>query len=423
MTRYAAITGWGMHVPDRVVTNNDLARMVDTSDEWIRSRTGIHQRYMADAKEATSDLAIRAAWQALARADLDPSHLDLVIVATCSPDYHLPSTASRVQDALGATRAGAFDLNAACSGFVYGLSVATQMIAGGAYQNALVIGAETLSRWLDWDDRNTCVLFGDGAGAVVLQASDEPSGLLSYVLGSDGSGGELLILRNGGSRNPPRGVFPNTGLTMDGKEVYRFATRIMGRAAKEALEKAGLTTDDINLFIPHQANLRIIESAAKQLAVSMDKVFVNVHKYGNTSAASIPIALCEAAEEGRLQHGDNICLVGFGAGLTWAAAAIKWAPPVNVPADNISHRLSRWSRGPLARARSLLHRAERRLYAIEEQWDRRDALASRLRREPTHADSNGAGHLNGSTNGHADHSPNGKAKGEAIGAKDGETKK
>ncbi len=366
MSRYAAIIGWGKYVPDRVLTNHDLAKMIETSDEWIRTRTGIEARHYADPKEATSDLATRAAWQALERADMDPSELDLIIVATCSPDYHLPSTSCIVQEHLGATKAAAFDLNAACSGFVYALSMATQSIITGVHNNVLVIGAETLSRWLDWDDRGTAVLFGDGAGAVVLQASQFPSGVQSFVLGADGTGAEALILRNGGSRCPPVGVMPNgTGLFMNGKEVYRFATRVMGRAAKEALDKAHLTADDISLFIPHQANLRIIESAAKQLNIPMDRVFVNIQKYGNTSAASVPIALCEAADEGRIEAGDNICLVGFGAGLTWAAATVKWAPNLPTPGKGLPQQVVRWSRHSLARARSLINRTERRLDAVE----------------------------------------------------------
>lgn len=366
MSRYAAIIGWGKYVPERVVTNHDISKMIDTSDDWIRSRTGIEARHFADPKEATSDLATGAAWQALERADMNPSELDLIIVATCSPDYHLPSTACLVQEHLGASRAAAFDLNAACSGFVYALSMATQSIITGVHNNVLVIGAETLSRWLDWNIRDTAVLFGDGAGAVVLQASQFPSGVQSFVLGADGSGGEALILRNGGSRIPPVGVMPNgTGLFMNGKEVYRFATRVMGRAAKEALEKAHLTPDDIALFIPHQANLRIIESAAKQLNIPMDRVFVNIQKYGNTSAASVPIALCEAADEGRIQAGDNVCLVGFGAGLTWAAATVKWAPNLPTPGKGLPHQVVRWSRQGVARARSLINRTERRLDAME----------------------------------------------------------
>ncbi len=410
--RYAAITGWGMYVPDRVMTNLELSTMVDTSDEWIRSRTGIEARHIADVREATSDLATRAAWEALHRADLNPDELDLIIVATCSPDYHLPSTASQVQDHLGASHAGAFDLNAACSGFVYGLSMASQAIMSGGANKALVIGAETLSRWLDWSQRDTCVLFGDGAGAVVLEASDRPSGLLSYVLGSDGSGAELLILRNGGSRQPPRGMMPpEGGLSMNGKEVYRFATRVMGKAAREVLERASLGVEDINLFIPHQANLRIIESAAKHLGIPMERVFVNVAQYGNTSAASIPIALCEAADAGRMQPGDNICIVGFGAGLTWAAAAIRWAPPETTPDTSLPRRLMRWSHYPLARVKSLIHRAERKIDGLEDELERRRQLIEQARRNGHHNGHASNGHA---SNGHASVSARGVEEPEKV---------
>lgn len=397
MTRYAAITGWGKYVPERIMTNVELSTMVDTSDEWIRTRTGIERRHIADPKEATSDLATKAAWAALQCADVDPNELDLIIVATCTPDYHIPNTACQVQDSLGASRAGAFDLNAACSGFVYALSMASQAIISGGNSNVLVIGAETLSRFVDWTQRDTCVLFGDGAGAVVLQASDKPSGLLSFVLGSDGSGGELLIMRNGGTRVPPKGIMSGDGgIHMNGKEVYRFATRVMGKAAKEAIDRARLVPDDISLFIPHQANLRIIDSAAKHLGIPMERVFVNVQNYGNTSSASIPIALCEAIEEGRMQPGDNICVVGFGAGLTWAAATIRWAPPQPTPQQSFSRRLMRLSRYPLARVRSLINRAERKIDSLEERLERQKQLANRLR--PGHhsngSNGNGAGSHN-----------------------------
>jgi 3-oxoacyl-[acyl-carrier-protein] synthase III len=290
----------------------------------------------------------------------------------------MPSTACIVQDALGATRAAAFDMNAACSGFVYALSVGTQAITAGSASNVLVIGAETFSRWLDWTKRETCVLFGDGAGAVVLQASDQPGGVLSYALGSDGSGANLLIIRNGGSRVPPQGYLPSDGLLyMNGKEVYRFATRIIGKAVREALERASVSLADINLIIPHQANLRIIEAAAKSLGVPMEKMYINVNRYGNTSAASIPIALCEAVDEGRLQPGDHVCLVGFGAGLTWAAATVKWAPPMPAPQTGVTRRIVRWSRAPLARVKSLIHRAERKIDFWEARQEQRKVESAR----------------------------------------------
>ena len=339
--RHAQIVGWGKYVPSQVLTNDDLAKMVDTSDDWIRARTGIVERRIADPRETTSTMSIKAAQAALQVADVAPERLDLIIVTTATPDYLFPATACLVQDALGARRAGAFDLLAGCSGFVYGLGVGSQLIISGAYENVLVIGAETLSRIMDWTDRNTCVLFGDGAGALLLQASDAPGGVLSFTLGADGSGGDLLILPGGGSRHPASAETVAQGLhyaRMNGREVFRFATRIMGRAAKEAIKAAGLEIDDIDLFIPHQANMRIIQSAAKHLRLPMDKVFVNLDRYGNTSCASIPIAFCEAIEEERIKPGDHLVLVSFGAGLTWAAAVVQWHVPLPAP------RLPWWKR-------------------------------------------------------------------------------
>jgi 3-oxoacyl-[acyl-carrier-protein] synthase-3 len=339
--RYAQIVGWGKYVPSQILTNDDLAKMVDTSDDWIRARTGIVERRIADPRETTSTMSIKAARTALQVADVAPEQLDLIIVATATPDYLFPATACLVQDALGARRAGAFDLLAGCSGFVYGLGVGSQLIISGAYENVLVIGAETLSRIMDWTDRNTCVLFGDGAGALLLQASDAPGGVLSFTLGADGSGGDLLMLAGGGSRHPASAETIAQGLhyvRMNGREVFRFATRIMGQAAKEAIQAAGLKIDDVDLFIPHQANIRIIQSAAKHLGLPMDKVFVNLERYGNTSCASIPIAFCEAIEEERIKPGDHLVLVSFGAGLTWAAAVAQWHVPLPAP------RLPGWKR-------------------------------------------------------------------------------
>ena len=341
LKRYAQIVGWGKYVPSQVLTNDDLAKMVDTSDDWIRTRTGIVERRIAEPGETTSTMSIKAARAALQVADVAPERLDLIIVASATPDYLFPATACLVQDALGARRAGAFDLLAGCSGFVYGLGVGSQLIISGAYENVLVIGAETLSRIMDWTDRDTCVLFGDGAGALLLQASDAPGGVLSFTLGADGSGGDLLILPGGGSRHPASAETVAQGLhyaRMNGREVFRFATRIMGQAAKEAIMAAGLKIDDVDLFIPHQANIRIIQSAAKQLRLPMDKVFVNLDRYGNTSCASIPIAFCEAIEEERIKPGDHLVLVSFGAGLTWAAAVVQWHVPLPAP------RLPWWKR-------------------------------------------------------------------------------
>jgi 3-oxoacyl-[acyl-carrier-protein] synthase-3 len=305
--------------------------MVDTSDEWIRTRSGIVERHIADDDETTATMSIEAARQALEMADLRPTDLDLIIVATATPDYLFPATACLVQDALGVPHAAAFDLAAGCSGFVYGLSVAAGLIESGHYKNALVIGAETLSRIVDWEDRATCVLFGDGAGAVVLHANGADGGILSSVLGADGSGGDLLCMPAGGSRQPASHQTVSTGLhylKMKGREVFRFAVRAMPDATRQVLEKAGLTLDDLNLVIPHQANHRITGASAKALRIPQDRIFSNVDRYGNTSAASIPIALCEAVEQDLLHRDDLVVFVGFGAGLTWAATAIRWSAPL-----------------------------------------------------------------------------------------------
>lgn len=355
--RYAHIVGWGKYVPEKVMTNDDLAKIVETSDEWIQQRTGIRERRIADQKESTSTMSVKAARDALWIAGLNPSDLDLIIVATATPDYVFPATACLVQDALGATRAGAFDLSIGCSGFVYALGVGASMVSGGMVDNALVIGAETLSRLINWADRSTCVLFGDGAGAFVLRASDAPGGVLSYKLGADGSGGDLLMLPGGGSRHPISQEVIDQGLQfikMDGQAVFKFATRVMGRAAKEACDLAHLDLDDIDLFIPHQANLRIISTASKFLKLPNEKVMVNVQKYGNTSAASIPIAFCEAVEEGRVKPGDNIVLVSFGAGLSWAAAAVQFEPVMPELKHTTRDMLKRWFDYNVASARSFV---------------------------------------------------------------------
>ncbi|MFQ5578455.1 MAG: beta-ketoacyl-ACP synthase III [Anaerolineae bacterium] len=345
MGNFAHIVGWGMYLPPQVVTNQDLANRVDTSDQWIRSRTGIRERRIASDKETTASMAIHAAREALDRARIRPSAVDLVVVATLTPEHIMPATACLVQDALGAKRAGAFDLSAGCTGFVYALSVASAMIQAGQAEVAVVIGAETMSRLVDWEDRSTCVLFGDGAGAVVLQAGEEAGGVLATVLGSDGAGGNYLIVPAGGSRLPAsiqtvaeRQHF----MKMNGSEVFRFATRVMGRAAKEAAKQAGVSLNDIDLFIPHQANARIIKSAAKYLKLDPDKVYQNLHKYGNTSSASIPIAMCEAIAEGRVKDNDNLVFVGFGGGLTWGATVIKWGLPVPYQQRQKWYRTLRW---------------------------------------------------------------------------------
>ncbi|RME48742.1 MAG: ketoacyl-ACP synthase III [Caldilineae bacterium] len=345
MATYARIVGWGMYAPANVLTNHDLEKMVDTSDEWIRSRTGIRERRIATETDTTASMAEHAAREALDRSRILPSAVDLIIVATVTPDHAFPATACLLQNALGAKHAAAFDLSAGCTGFIYGLAMANSMIQAGHAQVAVVIGAETLSRITNWEDRSTCVLFGDGAGAVVLQASEEPGGILSVVLGADGAGGEHLILPAGGSKMPAslqtiarRQHF----IHMNGPEVFRFATRVMGKAARQACEQAGIALDDINLFIPHQANARIIKSAAKYLKLNPDHVFQNLERYGNTSSASIPIALCEALEEGRIHNNDNLVLVGFGAGLTWGATVIKWGLPVPYQKRQRWYRALRW---------------------------------------------------------------------------------
>lgn len=341
------------------MTNDDLAAMVDTNDEWIRQRTGIVERRIAGAGETTLTLSLEAARHALDAANMDPARLDLVIVATVTPDHAFPATACLVQDALGAEHAAAFDLSAGCSGFVYGLSLAADLLAGGSYERALVIGAETLSRITDWTDRGTCVLFGDGAGAVALQAGEMPGGVLASVLGADGSGGQVLTLPAGGSAQPATAetvAARQHFIRMQGQQVFRFATRIMPEAARQVLQRAGRTVDDVVLFVPHQANDRILQAAAKGLGVPEERLFSNLARYGNTSSASIPIALCEAVEQGLVQRDDLICCVGFGAGLTWAAAAIQWSLPLPVAAPARPRQAWRWLRYRLARLRSLWRR-------------------------------------------------------------------
>ncbi|HEY3330311.1 MAG TPA: beta-ketoacyl-ACP synthase III [Capsulimonadaceae bacterium] len=320
------ILGTGSRVPDNVVTNFDLEKRLDTSDEWIRSRTGIAARRIVAENEATSDLAAAAARAALENAGVAVSEVDLIIVATCTPDFTFPSTAVLVQQAIGAEKCAAFDMNAVCSGFSYALEVAAGLVRAAGYRRAIVIGADVMSRTVNWDDRSTCVLFGDGAGAVVIGPVDE-GGLLGSVLGADGKGASLLHVPAGGFREPSTAesiAEHRNCMVMNGREVYKFAVQVMGEAAIQALAKCGLTPDDVALFVPHQANIRIIESAAKRLGLNSDRVFVNLDKYGNTSAASIPLALDEAARQGRIKHDDIVVTVGFGAGVTWGANVIRW---------------------------------------------------------------------------------------------------
>jgi 3-oxoacyl-[acyl-carrier-protein] synthase III len=318
----ASIIGTGSYLPKKVLTNFDLEKMVDTTDEWIRDRTGISERRISDKSEATSDLAVEAARKAVASAKIDPKEIELIIVGTSSPDMLFPSTSCIVQDKLGAVNSAAFDVSAACTGFNYALASAAGFIESGVYNNVLVIGADTLAKYLDWTDRNTCILFGDGAGAVMLKAADDGSGVLASYLGAEGSGGKHLIMPGGGSRDPEA---KKRFIWMDGKEVFKFAVKVLPKCIKSVLERAKLKTEDISLLIPHQANMRIIDFALRNLGLSKDKVYVNLDRYGNTSAASIPIALDEASREGRIKSGDVVVLAGFGAGLTYGANVIKWS--------------------------------------------------------------------------------------------------
>lgn len=325
--RPVGVIGTGKYVPERILTNQDLEKIVDTNDEWIVSRTGIRERHIAAPEQATSDLAYEAAKAAAASAGIKHEDIELIIVATVTPDSTFPSTACILQDKLGAKGAAAFDLSAACSGFVYGLATATGLIQSGMYNNALVIGADCLSRITDYTDRNTCVLFGDGAGAVILGEVPEGRGFKSFDLGAEGSGGPLLNLQAGGSRLPASAetvANKQHYIYMNGREVFKFAVRVMGTATIDVLEKAGIGKEEVDLFIPHQANIRIIQSAMQRLDLPEEKVVINVDKYANTSAASIPLALVEAAEEGRMKPGDKVLMVGFGGGLTWGASVLVW---------------------------------------------------------------------------------------------------
>lgn len=319
--------GMGSYVPEKIMTNYDLEKLVDTSNEWIVERTGIRQRHIAAPEQATSDLAFIAAQRALDDANLKAEDLDLIVVASESPDMKFPSVACMLQDRLGASHAAAFDLGAGCTGFAYACGIVSQTIASGLYKHVLVVGAETLSRILDFTDRNTCILFGDGAGAAILGPVEDGYGILSVDLGADGSGGKYLNMPGGGSRHPASHETVDHHehfIHMNGKEVFKFAVRVLGRSVMKALDKIGMTKNDIDLLVPHQANVRIIDSAAKRLDLPLNKVMVNVDQYANTSAASIPIALCDARDQGRLKRDEIVVLVGFGAGLTYGSLVIKW---------------------------------------------------------------------------------------------------
>lgn len=362
---YAQIVGWGHVVPRKIVTNRDLEKIVDTSDEWIRKHTGIVNRHVVvDDQETSATLGTQAARNALNVAQVPPQKVDLIICATSTPSHFFPSTASLIQDSLGAANAGAFDLSAACSGFVYALSLARAAIVAGDADYVLVVGAEVMSRFVDWTDRATCILFGDGAGAVLVAASDVEGGVGACELGSDGSGGNLLSLPAGGSARPASMQTVSEGehfIRMDGPAVFRFATRVMADATRRVIDKQGWSLDELDLVIPHQANQRIIQnSVIKQLKIPEEKVFINIAEYGNTSTATIPIALCEALAEGRIKPGQNLVFVGFGGGLSWGACAVKWT----VAASDVSkHWWSGASQAAAYRAgaaRSMWRRAARR---------------------------------------------------------------
>lgn len=326
MIKKVGIIGVGKYLPKKILTNADLERMVDTSDEWITTRTGIKERHLVSKQEAASDLAIKAAREALEDARLSPGDLELIIVATITPDMHFPSVACLLQNAFSAKKATCFDISAACAGFVYAIVVAQQFIAAGTYKNALVVGTEVLSAITDWQDRNTCVLFGDGAGAAVL-APVNSGGILSVYLGSDGTQKDLLMLPAGGSRYPPTHETIDKRMhyiKMRGNELFKLAVKIMADTAQEALKQAGLKCSDVKLIIPHQANMRILMALAKKLGLPPNKIYLNIEKYGNMSSASTAVALCEAVKEGRIKKGDTILLDAFGAGLVWGACVIKW---------------------------------------------------------------------------------------------------
>lgn len=331
----AGILAVAHYAPEKVLTNKELEGTLDTTDEWITSRTGIRQRHIAAKHETSSSLGYEAALRALAAAGLKPNDLDLIIAATMTPDTTLPATACRIQGKLGAHNAGAFDVSIACSGYAYALAMGLGYVACGMAQKVLVVGADVMSRVMNWKDRSTCVLFGDGAGAAILGEVLPGYGLLAQDLGADGSGGQHLTIPAGAGAQPPKANYTSGEdftLHMNGPEVFRFAVHAMGRSAAKAAQQAGLTPQDIALFVPHQANMRIIDAAAKRLGVPKERVFVNLERYGNTSCGSIPIALSEATKQGRLQDGDHLVLVGFGGGLAWASLVFRWGGLLPIPA-------------------------------------------------------------------------------------------
>ena len=323
------IAGTGRYVPEKVLTNTDLEKIVETSDEWIIKRTGIRERRIAAEDQSTSDLALEAARMALERAEIEAEDLDAIILATLTPDTYCPAGACYVQNLLGATNACAFDLSAACTGFVYGITVGASLVRTGVHKNVLVLGAETLSRFIDYTDRNTCILFGDGAGAAVLSRAEEggDSRLLDHYLRSDGGGTDLIIMPGGGARQPSSHDTVDGKLhflSMQGNDVFKFATKSMQTLIETAIERNGLSADDLDLVVPHQVNSRIIDTVLRKVDIPEDKIYLNLQRYGNTSAASVPMALHEAVEEGRIQEGSLVLLVAFGAGLTWGYNLVRW---------------------------------------------------------------------------------------------------
>lgn len=321
------IVGTGFYVPEKIMTNYDLEKIVDTTDEWIRTRTGIKERRIANVDEATSDLAAKAGAKALKNANICPEEIDLLILATHFPDHYFPSTACITQNKLGLKNAVCFDLSAACTGAIYSLFVAESMLKNSNYNTAMIIGTEIFSRTVDWEDRNTCVLFGDGAGAIIIKKDQIGKNIISFDFGSDGSGADLLKIPAGGSMLPTSNKTIRERqhfIKMEGKKVYRFAKKMMVNSVIKALDKVDLTRKDIDLLVPHQANIRILKAVAKKLHLPLEKIMINLEKYGNTSAASIPIALDEAISQGKIQKGDIVVLTAFGAGLTWGSIVIRW---------------------------------------------------------------------------------------------------
>jgi 3-oxoacyl-[acyl-carrier-protein] synthase-3 len=339
MARSAAVTGWGHYVPETVLTNDELAKRVDTTDEWIRTRTGIRERRIAGPGETTSSMCATAALRALGRAELDPADIELIVCATTTPDYLLPATAGLVQAHIGATRSGAFDVNSACNGFLTALTVGAQFVQTGAFSRVLVVAGETLSRFLDWTDRKTCVLLGDGAGAAVLEATEEPCGLQGPVLGCQGDTEHLLAVEAGGCARPATAETVARGdhyMRMRGQEVFRLAVRSLTRACEQAMAKAGLTAPELRMVVPHQANLRILAAVREALDVPVEKLYLNLHRLGNTGAASVAIALSEVLEIEAIRPGDPLLLAAFGGGLTWGAAVLRHA---DVPAIIAARKL------------------------------------------------------------------------------------